>query len=130
MLLNLFPNSAPLFSLSAFFMEFSLYTSNGTSILLELDPSCSTKHSKDSATSANVLWSPLSLYARAIASIIHAGGCGITSANETLFCSSFARAALFVFLNDPSAVDTPRKGALVDDVELLSFEGFGSLLLI
>ena len=90
-------------------MEFSLYTSNITSVLWELDRSCSTKLSRDSTTSANVLWFSLSLYTRAIASIIQDDGWGITSANETLFCSSFARAALFVFLNDPAAVDNDHR---------------------
>ena len=55
---------------------------------------------------------------KAILSIIHADGCGIRFANETLFCSSFAKAALFVFLNDPSTVDNTQGRGLVDDLEL------------
>ena len=37
--------------------------------------------------------------------IMHADGCGITSAAGTLFRSSFARDGLFVLLSEPSAVD-------------------------
>ena len=59
----------------------------------------------ESATSANVSRSPRSLCTKAITSIIHADSCGITSAN-----------GLFVFLNDPSVVITPREGVLVDDI--------------
>ena len=46
------------------------------------------------------------------------------------FFNSFARAAFFVFLNDPSAVDNTQGRGLVDDLELLSFEAFGFLQLI
>ena len=51
--LNSFPYSAPLCSLSAFLIEFSLYTSKITSILLEDAASCRTIPNKESATSEN-----------------------------------------------------------------------------
>ena len=131
MFLNSSPNSAPLFPLSAFLMEVSLYISKITSILLELDHYCSAKRSRESATSANALWSPLSLCTRDKAYITHADGCGITSAAGTLFCSSFSKAILFVFLHDdPSAVDNAQEGPLVDDLELPSFEVFCFQLLV
>ena len=44
--------------------------------------------------------------------------------------SSFARAALFVFLSDPSAVNNTQGRGPDDSGELLSFEAFGFLLLI
>ena len=124
MFLNSFPNSAPLFSLSAFLMEFSLHKSNITSIFLELDPSCSTKLNRNSATSAKVLWSPLSLCTRAIASIIHADGCGITSRlrMEHIFVVLLPERPCLFFLTTHQQWITPR--------ELLSFEAFGFLLLI
>ena len=128
MFLNSLPNSAPLFSLSAFLMEVSLYTSSTTSVHPELDPSRSAKPSRESATLTNVLWSPLSLCMRVIASITHADGCGTMSAAGTHFCISFAKAALFVFLHQQWI--TPREGALVDDLELPSFEVFCFQLLI
>ena len=131
MFLNSSPNSAPLFPLSAFLMEVSLYISKITSILLELDHYCSARRSRESATSANALWSPLSLCTRDKAYITHADGCGITSAAGTLFCSSFSKAILFVFLHDdPSAVDNAQEGPLVDDLELPSFEVFCFQLLV
>ena len=131
MFLNSSPNSAPLFPLSAFLMEVSLYISKITSILLELDHYWSARRSRESATSANALWSPLSLCTRDKAYITHADGCGITSAAGTLFCSSFFKAILFVFLHDdPSAVDNAQEGPLVDDLELPSFEVFCFQLLV
>ena len=61
-------------------MEFSLYTSNATSILLELDHSCSIKLVENQPPQETSCGG-LSLYMRAIASIIHDDGRGIMSAN-------------------------------------------------
>ena len=83
------------------------------------------KPSRESATSANVLWSPLSLCTRAKAYITHADDCGITSAAGTFYCISFAKAiCLFFFMMIHQQWTTPREGAPVDDLELPSFEVF------
>ena len=102
MFLNILPNSAPLFSFSAFLMEISLNTSNITSILLELDPSCSAKlhvgHlSKHLVVSFESLYKGHSIYYKCWWLLEH------------FFFNSFAKAAFFVFLNAPSAVDNAQE---------------------
>lgn len=66
----------------------------------------------------------------AIASIIHADGCRITSANRTTFVVLLPELPCLFFLTTQQQWITPREGALVDDLELLSFDAFGLLLLI
>ena len=58
-----------------------------------------------STMSQNVLLSPLILFTKVIASIMHADGKGIDSAGATLISICRAREDLFVFLRAPSHLD-------------------------
>ena len=129
MFLNLLPNSAPLFSFSAFLMEISLYTSNITSTLLELDPSCSAKlhvgHlSKHLVVSYESLYKGHSIYYKCWWLHDHVWGW------NTSFSILLPKLPSLFFLMLHQQWIMPRKGAQVDDSELPSFKVFCCELLI
>ena len=85
MLLKRIQLSDPRWTLSAFFMDSSRYTSNIMSIQ-ELSPPVRNAHMKRASESlAKVLLSPWTFWTRFIPSMMQVDGCGIASANDTFF---------------------------------------------
>lgn len=85
MLLKRIPLSNPQLTLSAFFMDSSRYTSNTTSIRELSAPVRNADMKMASESSAKVLVSPWTFWARLIPSIMQVDGCGIASANDTFW---------------------------------------------
>ena len=102
MFVNRMPKSEPCIFLSAYLMDISLYTYNITSIWYLSLEARNTIVNSWSESSLNVRFSPFSLWTRFIPSMIHAVGCRISSAGDTLFSIFLASEALLVLFMLPT----------------------------